>query len=80
MSRAGNVLENPVTGERAVAGEQQISRERADDQPAALRGRRIQTRESMNDLVAAVERIPTVVVGRDKPQNGSDPLAENKGA
>lgn len=47
MSRAGNVLENPVTGERAVAGEQQISRERADDQPPLLfEAGRIQTREN----------------------------------
>ncbi len=38
---------------------------------------RIQTRKGMNDLVAAVEKIPTVVVGRDEPRNGSDPLAEN---
>lgn len=41
---------------------------------------RIQTHKGMNDLVAAVERIPTVVVGREEARNGSDTLAENEGA
>ncbi len=41
---------------------------------------RIQTHKGMNELVAAVEKIPTVIVGREDPRNGSDPLAENEGA
>ena len=40
---------------------------------------RIQTRKGMNDLVAAVERIPTAVIWRDEHWNGSDPCAGSEG-
>ena len=40
---------------------------------------RIQTRKGMNDLVAAVERIPTAVVRRDEHWNGSYPGAGSEG-
>ncbi len=41
---------------------------------------RIETRKGMNDLVAAVERIPTAAVSRDEPRNGSVPRIESGGS
>ena len=41
---------------------------------------RIETRKGINDLVVAVEKIPTAVVWRDEHRNGSDPRAGSEGA
>ena len=47
--------------------------------PLLFEAGRIQTRKGMNDLVAAVEKVPTAAVWRDEPWNGSDPRVENVG-
>ena len=41
---------------------------------------RIETRKGMNDLVAAVEKIPSAAVWRDESRNGSDPRVESEGS
>jgi hypothetical protein len=48
--------------------------------PLLFEVERIETRKGMNDLVAAVEKIPTAAVSRDEPRNGSDPRVESEGS